>query len=357
MDIRTIKNRIKAVRNQLKKSRIDALIITKPANVTYTTCFSGHDSWAVITERAAYLVTDSRYLLQARSQCPACTIIQRTGHINLAVADLLKRLKFVRTAGVEASTSLADFKALKKTVKTRLKTAANVVEQLRSIKDKAEIAAITAAANIAAKAVERTKHRIKPGITENQLAGLLEFEIRRLGALNSFETIAAFGANASCAHHQPTNKKLKSNDTVLIDFGVRCKNYCCDLTRCFAVGRAANLYKKVYDVVTEAQAAAIKAVKAGVKIRDVDTAARRVIAESGLPVFGHGTGHGLGLEVHELPVVSDKAKGRLRAGEVVTIEPAVYIPGKLGVRIEDDVLVTETGYRILTRNCPHSFRP
>ena len=357
MDIRTIKNRAKAVRNQLIKSRIDALILTKPANVTYVTCFCGHDSWAIITGRAVYLITDSRYLLQARSQCPACTIIQRTGPMNQAVADLLNRLKSVHTAGIEASMSLADFRSLKKAVKIRLKPADNVIEQLRSIKDKAEIAAITTAANIAAKALERIKGRIKPGISENRLAGLLEFEIRSLGASNSFETITAFGANAARPHHQPTNKKLKSNDTVLIDFGVRYKNYCCDLTRCFGVGRAGNLYKKVYDVVTEAQAAAIKAVKAGVRICDVDTAARRVIAESGLPVFGHGTGHGLGLEVHELPIVSDKAKGRLQAGEVVTIEPAVYIAGELGVRIEDDILVTETGYRILSRNCPHSFRP
>ena len=357
MDIRTIKNRAKAVRNQLKKSRIDALIVTKPVNVSYVTSFSGDDSWAVISPGAVHLITDSRYLVQACSQCPACTIIQRTGPMNQAVADLLSRLKSVATTAVESSTSLADFKALKRTVKTPLKTAGNVIEQFRSFKDKTEIAAIRTAANIAARALKRTKRHIRAGITENLLAGLLEFEIRRLGASNSFETIVAFGANAARPHHQPTNKKLKSNDTVLIDFGVRYKNYCCDLTRCFAAGTVPKFYKNVYDVVSRSQVAAVKAVKAGVKIRDVDTAARRVIADSGLPVFGHGTGHGLGLEVHELPIVSDKAAGTLRAGQVVTIEPAVYIPGKLGVRIEDDILVTKTGSKILSRSCPHSFVP
>jgi Xaa-Pro aminopeptidase len=187
------------------------------------------------------------------------------------------------------------------------------------------------------------------------LAGRLDFQIRKLGAVNSFETIVAFGPNASRPHHRPGNRKLKKNDCVLIDFGVRYKGYCCDLTRCFAVGKPSAFYKKVYDVVQEAQTAAIKMVKAGVEIRRVDAAAREVIAKQDLPVYGHGTGHGLGLEVHEEPVISADAKGKLQAGMIFTIEPGVYIPGKLGVRIEDDILVTESGSRILTRNCPHSL--
>ncbi|MHC4542730.1 MAG: M24 family metallopeptidase, partial [Planctomycetota bacterium] len=139
-----------------------------------------------------------------------------------------------------------------------------------------------------------------------------------------------------------------------IDFGARYKGYCSDITRCFTIGGMTALYKRVYDVVEQAQAAAIKAIKAGVKITQVDAAARDVIDKSGLPVYGHGTGHGFGLEIHESPFLKADAKGTLEAGQVITIEPGIYMPGKLGVRVEDDILVTNTGHKILTRNCPHS---
>jgi len=182
---------------------------------------------------------------------------------------------------------------------------------------------------------------------------MLNFQIRKLGATNSFDTIVAFGPNASRPHHQPGKNKLKQNDTVLIDFGAKYKGYCCDITRCFTVGRLTAFYKKVYNIVEQAQTAATKMVKAGVEIVRVDAAAREVICKNDLPVYGHGTGHGLGLEIHELPYIKAESKGRLKAGQVITIEPGVYIPGRLGVRIEDDILITETGYKILTRNYPH----
>jgi len=353
MNSRIIKNRIKAVQRLLKQKNINCLIVTKPANVTYTTAFSGDDSWAAITHRSVYLLTDSRYIEQAQNQCQHCRIIQRTGPMTKAAAKLITKLKSAQTVTVEKSTSLADFEALKREVKARLKSAANIIETLRSIKDSSEVAAIKAAARVAAQALKKTRRQIKPGTTENELAGMLDFQIRRLGALNSFETIVAFGPNASRPHHQPGSKKLKKNDAVLIDFGVRYKNYCCDLTRCFVVGRPSAFYKKVYDAVQQAQTAAITMVKPGVETRQVDAAAREVIAGYDLPVYGHGTGHGLGLEVHEEPVISADSKGKLQPGMVLTIEPGVYIPGKLGVRIEDDILATKTGSSILSRNCPH----
>ncbi len=249
---------------------------------------------------------------------------------------------------------MADFEALKKHVKARLRSVANVIETVRSSKDGSEITAIEDAASIAAQALKQILRHIKPGVTENELAGMLDFQIRRLGAKNSFETIVAFGPNASRPHHQPSRRKLKHKDTVLIDFGAKYKGYCSDITRCFVVGWPTTFYKKVYDVVEQAQAAAIKMIKAGVKINRVDAAAREVIDKNDLPVYGHGTGHGLGLEIHESPFLKAKGKGTLKAGEVITIEPGIYVPGKLGVRIEDDVLVTQTGSRILTRKCPHS---
>ena len=274
-----------------------------------------------------------------------------------AAAGLLKKLKSVsvyRGVAIEKCTSLAAFELLKKKLKFRIRTVANVIEEIRSIKEQSEIAAIRTAARIAAQALKQTAQYIKPGVTENELAGMLDFQIRKLAATNSFDTIVAFGPNASQPHHRTGTRKHKKDDTVLVDFGVKYKNYCCDLTRCFTVGRPTHFYKKVYDVVREAQAAAIKTVRAGAEIREVDSAARDVIKKHNLPVYGHGTGHGLGLEVHELPVVSAGSKDRLKAGQIITIEPGVYIPGRVGIRIEDDILVTKTGRKLLSRNCPHS---
>jgi len=351
-----IKKRNKTIRCCLSENEIDCLVVTKPANVTYVTGFSGDDSWAVITGRKVYLVTDSRYTEQAKKECRGCGIIERKRPMVETMGGLLRKLKFVRTAAVEKTTSIAAFEGLKKSSGRRFKQAENIIEAVRSSKDEGEIAAVRTAAQIAAKALEQTIRDVRPGITENELAGLLDLQIRRLGAKNSFETIVAFGSNASLPHHQPGKRKLKKDDTILIDFGARYKNYCCDLTRCFVTGRINPFYEKVYNAVQEAQTAAIKMVKAGVEIRKIDAAAREAIRRYNLPVYGHGTGHGLGLEVHEEPAVSSQSKGELKAGEIITIEPAVYMPGKLGVRIEDDVLVKEDGCEILSRNCPQQLR-
>ena len=231
-----IKKRIKVIRRELNKKKISCLIATKPANVTYTTGFSGDDSWAVITGRGVYLLTDSRYTEQAEQQCPNCTIIERTGSMAEAAAKLVKKLKSAQAVSVEKSTSLADFEALKKNLKTRIKTVADIIEEIRSIKDNGEIAAVRTAARIAADALKQTCRYIKSGTTENELAGMLDFQIRKLGAINSFETIVAFGPNTSRPHHHPGTRKLKKNDIILIAFGVRYKRYCFTLTRCFAVG-------------------------------------------------------------------------------------------------------------------------
>jgi len=338
----------------MNKAKVRCLVVTRPANVTYVTGFLGEDSWAVIAAGGVYLLTDSRYTEQAGKECCNCTIIDRAGSMAHALAGLVKKLKYVRTVAIEESTSLSDFEQVKKAVKARLKTTAGIIENVRSIKDETEIAAVKTSASIAARALERTLLHIKPDVTESELAGMLDFQIRKLGARNSFETIVAFGPNASRPHHQPGKRMLKKKDTVLIDFGAKYKGYCSDITRCFAIGGMTAFYKKVYDVVEQAQVAAIKMIKAGVKMTQVDAAARKVIADSGLPVYGHGTGHGFGLEIHESPFLKADGKGTLEAGQVITIEPGIYIPGKLGVRIEDDILVTKTGRKILTRSCPHA---
>jgi len=349
MNSQIFKQRIKQIRSLLSDKNIDSLIVTISANVTYTTGFCGDDSWAVIAPKAVYLVTDSRYTEQARAECQNCKIIERTAPISQTAADLIKKLKFVETIAVEDKTSFAEYKNIKKNIKGRLKTTCGLIESVRMCKDKGEIAAIKKAAQIAKQALANSRRYIKTGITENELAGILNLQIRKLGAKNSFETIVAFGPNASRVHHQPTNRKLKPNDAILIDWGVKYKAYCCDLTRCLTIGKPSNLYKKAYKTVEKAQLAAIEMIKDGIDIRKVDSAARKVIAENNLPVYGHGTGHGIGLEYHESPTLAKKVKGKLKVGQVITVEPGVYIPGKLGIRIEDDVLVTKAGCKILTR--------
>lgn len=355
MSEKTIKQRHKKIRNELEKKRLDGLIVTGATNVTHITGFRGDDSWAIISKRDCYLVTDSRYTEQAQSECSGCKIVERRKTLAEATAKIIGKAKSIGAVGVEDGTSLAVFKALKKHLKVGIKQTKNIVESIRSGKGPGEIRAIRAAVKIASKALRKTLRYIKPGVSEYELAGVLDFQMRKLGGVNSFETIVAFGANASRPHHKPTCRKLKSIDTILIDFGAKKNGYCCDLTRCFVMGKASRLYARSYKAVQEAQQAAINTIRSGVEIARVDAAARAVLARHKLPVYGHGTGHGIGLEVHELPIVAKKRKGKLVAGMVITIEPGVYIPGKVGVRIEDDILVTESGYRNLSMGCRHQL--
>ena len=352
MNSQTLRSRLKGIRDRVSHLKADCLIVTKPANVACVTGFMGDDSWAMVLPRKVVLVTDSRYTEQARAECSKCSIIVRKDAMAKAIAGLLRNLRGIKTAAVEKSTSIADFEGLKKHLPCRVKPAGGVVESARRAKDAGEIAAIRAAAKIAARAFGQVLRRLRTGLTENELAGILDFDIRKLGGQSAFDTIVAFGPNASKPHHRPTGRKLGKNDAILIDFGVRLNGYCCDITRCFAVGKPSESFNKVYAAVNEARLAALKMVRAGVEIKRVDAAAKAVIRKHGLPVYGHGTGHGLGLEVHEMPSVSAKSEGKLQAGDVITIEPAVYIPGKLGVRIEDDVLVTKNGYILLSECCP-----
>ncbi len=342
------KNRVKKVKGLLRKKRLDALIVACGANVSYLSGFSDDDSWLILTAKDVWLVTDCRYTLQAKSQCPACRIYERKGRMTEAVVDILKKVPAVKAVVVEDKIELAVFNILREKLGRRLRTAGGLVELGRQIKDEFEVAAIKKAIEISEKALAKVLREIHIGISETALAAMLNFEMQKAGASPAFETIVAFGSNSAMAHHRPSAKKLKKVDTILIDFGGKLAGYCCDMTRCFAVGKVNDLYAKGYKAVFEAQAAAIKAVKACVKVKKADAAAKKIIAAALLPPYGHGLGHGLGLEVHERPVISVISKDTLRQGNVVTIEPAVYLPGKFGIRIEDDVLITRTGCKVLS---------
>ena len=348
-----IKGRINKIFKNLKADELDAVVLTSGANVRYVTGFSGDDSWAVVIGRKVWLVTDSRYTEQAQGECAGCRIVERKGGIVDAVVGVVGKCKRVERLGVEYRTSLRDFEELKKKLnrvrKVRVSQASGVVSKVRMVKDEFEVSAIRKAAKIAKRAIGGALGELRVGMAECELAGLIEFNMRKLGSSASFDTIVAFGANGSMPHYVPAKRKLRKNDTILIDFGARFEGYCSDMTRCFGVGKVKGEYLRAYDAVKRAQAAAIKAVSAGVKIADVAGAARKVIEEAGLPQYGHGTGHGLGLEVHELPTVSRRNDAVLEAGQVITIEPGVYLPGEFGIRVEDDVLVTKDGCEILTR--------
>jgi len=347
-----IQQRVKNVREQLRRRHIDCLILTRPANVTYLTGFSGEDSWALATKGAVYLLTDSRYTEQARKECVGTTLVERKELIAPAAGKLVRKLKSAATVAVESSISVAAYRALKKSAGRTLKIAGDLVEDLRAVKDEGELANIRTAAAIAATAFRKAVRHLKVGMTESELAGIIDLEMRRQGAKVGFETIVAFGPNASRPHHQPGPRTLGETDTILIDFGARYAGYCCDITRSFPFGKPTAAWRRAYAAVEKAQAAAIKVAKAGAELEKVDAAARAAIRESGLPVYGHGTGHGFGLEIHEVPFLKEKADGKLQAGQVITIEPGVYLPGKLGVRIEDDILITDSGCEILTTQCP-----
>jgi Xaa-Pro aminopeptidase len=353
----SISQRVGNTREQLRTRHIDALILTKPANVTYVTGFLGEDSWAIVTKHAVYLLTDSRYTEQAQNECVGTTIVERKDLIAPSAGRLVRKLKSPKIVAVENSTSVAMYQALRKSAGQPIKMASNIIETLRSVKDKEEAAAIRTAAAIAATAFKRTVRHARAGVTESELAGILDLEMRRQGAKIGFDTIVAFGPNASRPHHQPGPRKLAETDTVLIDFGARYKGYCCDITRSFVVGKPSAAYRKAYEVVGKAQAAAIEAAEAGIELAKLDAIPRAVIRESSLPVYGHGSGHGFGLEIHEIPFLREKAEGTLRAGQIITIEPGVYLPGKLGVRIEDDILITDSGCEILTTECPRIALP
>ena len=351
MNITEIKRRVKSVRQHFKPQGVEAMIVIGVENVRYVTGFCGHDSWALILPHSVFLLTDSRYTEQARGECVGCKIIERKESLIKEIEAILAKARGISVVGVEDSCSVALLKRIRKGLAHKIKPVSTVVEKVRTMKTADEVKCIRKASKIAFDAMEWALGQLKVGMTELELSSLYEYRLSYYGAKIGFETIACFGANGSRNHHQPGRKKLRKHDTILLDFGANYQGYISDTTRSFAFGKVTPYFRKVYETVARAQKAGIASIKAGVKLREVDIATRAVIEPSEFPVYGHGTGHGVGLEVHELPWISktDK-KGILKAGQVLTVEPGIYLPGKLGVRLEDDVLVTETGYEIVSRD-------
>lgn len=351
-----LRDRIEAVRQRLDEWDVDALLVSNPRDVRYLSGFVGDDSWAVVPagarlSRGPWLISDFRYIEQIEHDAPWCPVMIRKKSLDEDLAKLKKRLKLKRIAIQSAYTTLAQRKALAKHVGARhLKNVDDGLLKQRAVKDKGEIALLRKAGQIQQEAFRRTIRRLKPGQREEEIAGFLEYQMRLLGAdAAAFPSIVAADANAALPHAIPGRAKVKKGGILLIDWGACYGGYRSDMTRVVALGSMSRRMRHIYQIVLEAQLAGIEAIGPGVLLKDVDAASRRVIKKAGFEKqFGHGLGHGIGLDIHELPNLSRRSKGELEPGQVVTVEPGIYLPGMGGVRIEDDVLVTARGHRVLT---------
>ncbi|MDP2942303.1 MAG: Xaa-Pro peptidase family protein [Candidatus Omnitrophota bacterium] len=346
-----MRSRIERVIVTLVKERIDAFLITKAANVRYLSGYSGEEAILFITHKRRFFITDSRYALQARKDTKGFTVKIIKSTLAETVRDLARALK-VRRLGFECNDlTHAQHERLVRTLPgTEIVPVSDIIEKLRQIKDAGEIRLIRRSVSILERSLIRFKTMLMPGLTERDLAAELEHFIKASGGeKSSFDIIVASGSNSAFPHAHPTNRRIKPNDMVLLDLGVECEGYNSDLTRVFFLGKINPRTKKIYGIVKEANRRSIKAIRSGVKISKIDEIARGFIRKRGFGgYFGHALGHGIGLEVHESPSISGRNHTVLKPGMVFTIEPAVYLPGRGGIRIEDMVLVTKKGCEVLT---------
>ncbi len=350
--------RRRRLRAQLLTRRLEALVIPHPANWYYLTGFTGEAGALVVFRSGAALITDARFTTQAREETSGARIVLQKGQLFDSVAKFLKSSGVKRVGYDPASLTVEQFRRLRRGA-GRSRTWHSVrglVEELRTHKDAAELGRMRKSAILAGEVLQGILPLLKPGVREMEISGEIEYQMHRRGASGpAFETIVAFGDRGALPHARPTSRKLRKNELVVLDLGAILAHYCSDITRTVFVGRAPALIRGWYKAVLEAQEAAIAAVRAGVACGEVDAAARGVLARHRLDrYFVHSTGHGLGLEVHEEPRVAKGQKQHLVPGNVVTIEPGVYVAGTGGIRIEDDVAVHPNSTEVLTR-VPRDF--
>jgi len=332
----------------LAECDLDSLLVTGLVNVRYLTGFTGTNGACVVTPQERLFLTDFRYTEQAEAQVEGFDLL----HGGRDVASELAIHLSGRAGFEDATLSVRRFGRVsdKLAEGVELVPAGDLVEGLREVKDPCELVRIVAAQELATGALERTLERGLVGRTEREVALDLEHEMRTAGAEDpSFPSIVAAGAHGALPHAVPRPIDIPNGVLVVIDWGARLDGYCSDCTRTIATGPLDGTATDVYELVREAQARALAAVKAGVECKAVDAVAREVIEDAGLGErFGHGLGHGVGLEVHESPRLAKTGEGNLTAGMVVSVEPGVYLPGAVGVRIEDLVAVTDGGADVFT---------
>lgn len=341
------------LRHALRKIETDGLLVTNFTNVTYLTGFTGDDSYLLVWAGGELIVSDGRYALQLDEECPGVERHVRAPGAPMAeaAAQAVRRVGVKRLA-IEAGSMTVELReALAGALPgVQLCNTTGLVEGLRRIKDKGEIEDIRQAIRLAERGFEALRAVFRPEMREKEAADELEYWMRRFGARGaSFPTIVAGGPRAALPHARAGRERLDTAPLVLVDWGANGGLYQSDLTRILVTARISPDFKKVYGVVLKAQLKAIAAVRPGIEAAKVDRVARRVIEEAGYGAyFPHGLGHGLGLEIHEEPRLNPSSRAILEAGMVITIEPGIYLPGRFGVRIEDDVLVTKDGHEVLS---------
>jgi Xaa-Pro aminopeptidase len=350
-----VSGRLDRLRDAFEEAGCDGLLVTKLENIRYLTGFSGSAAMLLVTRDGALLTTDGRYAEQSEEQVRQAGVDTEItiGRLDGQLAAIEQRCTGIARLGLEAAVvSWAQQQRLADRLASRLVSTTGLVEGLRVVKDEGELARIEMACDIADVALAQVKERLAEGVTETEFAAELEFEMRRRGAQGpAFETIVAAGPNSAMPHHRPTDRRVEEGELVVVDFGATVDGYRSDMTRTFVVGQPEAALSDLLDAVLAAQRAGVRKVRAGARAAEVDEACRASLNEAGYgEFFLHSTGHGVGLEIHEAPAVAQGAADILATGSVVTVEPGAYLAMRGGVRIEDSLVVTDDGSRVLTKS-------
>ncbi|KXT72571.1 Aminopeptidase YpdF (MP-, MA-, MS-, AP-, NP- specific) [Streptococcus sp. DD10] len=341
--------RVERFLEKMAAQGLEAMIINNLKNVYYLTGFWGSNGTVLITPDRQVLVTDLRYIIAAKEEAPEFEIVADRDELAV-IAGIVKDMGLSRI-GFEDEISVAYHSRMEASFAgLELLSQSQFVEGLRILKDESEIAAIRKACSISDQAFRDALDYIKPGKTEIEIANFLDFRMRELGAAGlSFDTILASGVNSSKPHAHPMHKPVELGEAITMDFGCLYDHYVSDMTRTIYLGHVSDEQAEIYTTVLKANQALIDQAKAGLGFRDFDKIPRDIIIEAGYgDYFTHGIGHGIGLDIHEEPYFNQQSKEVIQAGMVLTDEPGIYLEDKYGVRIEDDILITETGCELLT---------
>ncbi|WML45275.1 aminopeptidase P family protein [Neobacillus sp. PS3-40] len=344
--------KLNKLRSNFSTAGIDGLLITSPYNRRYIANFTGSSGAVLISMDQAQFITDFRYMEQAAKQCQGFEIIKHSGSIPDEVATQAKKLGIQKLGFEEDYLTFSSVKSYEKVLEAELIPISGLIEKLRLIKTDAEIKILKVAADIADAAFKHIIEFIRPGKTELDVSNELEFFMRNAGATSSsFDTIVASGLRSALPHGVASDKVIEKGDFVTLDYGAYYNGYVSDITRTVAVGEPVAKLKEIYDIVLNAQLLGMDGVKPGMTGKEADALTRNYITEKGYgEYFGHSTGHGIGLEVHEGPALSVRSDIVLEPGMIVTVEPGIYVPGLGGVRIEDDTMITVNHNEALTHS-------